>query len=436
MNSIRPTTHPLSEGLVLHHMATERFKSARLSITTVRPADRVLSPTDTLLFGILRRGSARYPTPAAVNRALDELFGTTLSVHNYLAGDHHIITLTAEMPEDDYLPAGHGSVMEGVIRLLAELLLHPRLDGDGLFPAAAVAAEQDILCDAIRAVRHDPRTYASNRLSEIMCEGEPYGLSVGGTVEDVRAITPAALTARYREMRGSLFSTVFYVGRASAGSVTAALRSAFGAWEPRRVGLSPSLPHPRPAAVRRVEEEMPLEQGRLCMGLACGENGITLSDPIRLSALCILNELFGGMPTSRLFRTVRETLGLCYYCESSLDLHKGILTVACGVHPDHRAAAETAILSELSSLQAGALHPQEVEVARLSLFHQCRQMADSRGSLEYAALRSILTGDAPDPLAAIDAVTPAHVADAARMFSLDTVYFLRGPSAGEEEAHA
>ena len=56
------TTHtPLNPAATLRHTRDTRFKTARLSLVWVFPADAEASPLTTLLFGIYRRGSKHYP---------------------------------------------------------------------------------------------------------------------------------------------------------------------------------------------------------------------------------------------------------------------------------------------------------------------------------------------------------------------------------------
>ena len=78
--------------------------------------------------------------------------------------------------------------------------------------------------------------------------------------------------------------------------------------------------------VREVQETMDVTQGTLVMGL---RTGITVGSP-EDPALLLLNTVFGGGITSKLFQNVRERMSLCYYASSGLDRFKGIMTVASG----------------------------------------------------------------------------------------------------------
>ena len=430
----------LNPAVTLRHTRDDRFKTARLSLFAVMPADPIASPLTTLLFGILRRGSDRYPRLALLNRRLDELYGTTLTIRNYLHGDAHVVCYTAEMPEQDFLPDAHANmdILDGVMELLADMILHPLKEGAEVLRADAVEKEKQSLCDSIRSLRNDTRAYAGTRLREIMCAGEPYGLSIGGSVEQVMAITPAQVTAHHESLLSRIRMEVFYTGRASTEAVSKAWRGAFGAWQPACLPTPVTTLHTPPASPRSISENMAVSQGKLCMGWSCGESYTTLrSTPDTLAAYAVCNELFGVMQSSLLFRHVREELGLCYFCDSALDMTKGILWVSCGIRPDKRDEAEEAIVRQLSDLQEGRIHPADVELAKLSLLNSYRQIGDSQSSMEVFAFGRLMNGTADSPteeMERIRSVTVHDVVRVAKTFKPDTVFFLNGTATdGEEE---
>ena len=185
---------------------------------------------------------------------------------------------------------------------------------------------------------------------------------------------------------------------------------------------------------------MAVSQGKLCMGWSCGENYHTLrTHPDTLAAYAVCNEIFGVMQSSLLFRHVREELGLCYFCDSALDMTKGILWVSCGIRPDRRAEAEEAIIQQLTALQKGQIDPADVELAKLSLLNSYRQIGDSQSSMEVFAFNRLMNSTADTPaeeMARITAVTSADVERVAKTFKPDTVFFLNGTAAdgeGEED---
>lgn len=429
----------INPAVTLRHTCDSRFKTARLSLFTVMPAHRDESPLTTLLFGILRRGSEHYPRLSLLNRRLDELYGTTLTIRNYLHGDAHVVCYTAEMPEQFFLPEEDADmdILGGVMELLADMILRPLRDPDGNLRAEAVEKEKQSLCDSLRSLKNDTRAYAGNRLREIMCAGEPYGLSIGGTVEQVSAITPADVTARHQELLKSTRMEVFYTGRSAADEVERAWQRAFAGWCPAPAPMPAALRHHPPAVPVTVTEDMAVSQGKLCMAWSCGEDYGTLrQDPDALAAYAVCNELFGVMQSSLLFRHVREELGLCYFCDSALDMTKGILWVSCGIRPDRFGEARDAICRQFSAVQEGDISLADVELAKLSLLNSYRQIGDSQSSMEVFAFGRLMNGTAESPaeeMARIESVTPADVVRVAKAFKPDTVFYLNGTADGGEE---
>ena len=430
----KPTCAVSAGGIRLHVLTEQRFKAARISVFFVLPADKRSSPLRTLLFGVLRRGSEAYPRLALLNRRLDELYGTTLTIRNLLQGDDQVLSFTAEMLEDVYVPASdapRADILDGTVEILSQLVLHPLTDADGRLRAEAVEQEKVALADNIRADKNDTRTYAANRLRQIMCEDEPYGIPLAGTVEDVECMTPESVTDAWHELLREARCEVFYTGQANADAVRERWDRHFGAAMAPVGGVSLTVTHPIPATPRYVEESLAVSQGKLCMGFATGE---IPHDERDLSVALVCNELLGVMQSSLLFRYVREELGLCYYCDSSLDARKGVLMVASGIRSDRRDEAERAINACISRIARDEITDEDVTLAKLSLGNYYRQIPDSAAAMEAFWFGQIMrdSNKTPDAcLGEILSVTREEVVAFAARLVPDTVFFLCGE--GEED---
>lgn len=436
MNTLMPVRIPLSDAVTLYAIQTHRFKTARLSIYTMTPADELTSPLGTLLFGVLRRGSEKYPRLSLLNRRLDELYGTTLTLRNFLWGDNHVLSFTAEMLADAYtLSDDPVNILNGTMELMAEMLIHPVRDGQGMLRAETVEAEKRSMIDSIRAEINDTRTYASTRLRQIMCEGEPFGLSLSGSIPMLETVTAEEVTRLLDYRLTNARWEIYYVGSESPEDVATAFKHAFGAFAPMPLTLSDNVSHLPPAVPHRVEETFPVGQGKLCMAWS---SGLTDTTPAvdgydAYAAAVVLCELLGVMQSSLLFRRVREDLGLCYYCDTAFEGKKGILSVASGIHPKNRQAAEDAILSVLSEIQQGHLSSEDVNLAKISLENSYFQLPDSPAAMEsywFWHDRQRMTPPRAH-LARFLSVTPEDVVRVANQFTLDTVYFLNAAKAEE-----
>ena len=66
-------------------------------------------------------------------------------------------------------------------------------------------------------------------------------------------------------------------------------------------------------------------------------------------ALMLLNAVYGGTTTSKLFLNVRERLSLCYYASSGLMKYKDVMLVSSGVEFSKVGQAQDEILAQLQA---------------------------------------------------------------------------------------
>ncbi len=155
--------------------------------------------------------------------------------------------------------------------------------------------------------------------------------------------------------------------------------------------------------------------------------GITTRDA-GFPALMVLNALFGGDLTSKLFLHVREKLSLCYYASSSVYGAKGILTVSSGI--------DTCNYQRTRRRSSGSWpparprdHPGGAEGSSgghlLQPAHHSRRPGTD-GGLRPVPSAERVPLDRTGYRDAVRAVTVADAAWAARQVELDTIFFLKG----------
>ena len=153
-----PNVHKVASNLTVRVCQTKKLKAGMISLSVVLPIDRENTYLTSLLLSVLHRGTRTYPTIADLNRRLDYLFGTELSVKNDYRGDRHVIGISADLLGEEYLPKDcRGRLMEDVLGVMYEILFHPRLDENGYFLSHYVESEKNLQCDAIAALRNSPR---------------------------------------------------------------------------------------------------------------------------------------------------------------------------------------------------------------------------------------------------------------------------------------
>lgn len=404
---------------------TTKFKSSYMSVQFLAPIREETASLNALVPMVLRRGTERCPDMESLSAALDELYGGTIEPAIRKKGSSQCVGFAASFLDDVYAPDGT-AILDAAADLLGELLLRPAAGENGGFVPAYVEGERANLVDRIRAQINDKRQYASQRLGQLMYH-EPDRL---GDETHAAAITGEALWAQYQALFGCPIQ-IYYAGSASSDRVENAFRRALsGLAEHGATAVSPSVivPIPKVTSVQSHEEAMDVTQGKLGLGFHCG---VRLIDP-DFPAMHILNALFGGTTTSKLFLNVREKLSLCYYASSQYDKFRGLLLVSSGVEFDKRQEAQDEILAQLESCKHGNIEPWELEAAKRSAVSATLTMLDSQSRMEDFWLgQAVMPGSSPEELVArYEAVTMDEVIAAAQKVTLHTAYFLKGKEEG------
>ena len=355
-----------------------------------------------------------------MGRELDMLYGARLGPQLRRMGENQVFGFTASCVDDRFLPPGE-ELLEKTADLMGDMFCAPALQ-DGRLRADYADSERANLIDEIRSIVNDKRVYAARRLLEEMCAGEPYSVRLMGSAEDMERITPEALDSHYRAVLPQGRLELFYCGSAPLERVAGAFTRAF-ARLPRQGLLEPAATTRRsaPPEPRVVTEEMDVSQGKLGMGFRtqCPD----------VPANLMLDAMFGGTSTSKLFLNVREKLSLCYYAGSSYHRLKGLVTVSSGIECENYERAVSEISAQLEALKAGAWEDWELQGARSSLLNSLRSIEDSAGAMEDFILGQTISGlkeTVPDLIEAIGSVTGARIQAAAQALALDTIYFLKG----------
>ena len=418
-------TKQLTPFLTLKTVQTDKFKTERLSVTLNDSPDRRMTPIARFVFSVLKRGCKKYPSQRELNVRLDNLYSASVAPAFFVGAGEYKLGFCAEMLGEEYSEKG---VFEGTLELLFDILWNPLKDENGNFLPNYIERERENICDNIKSVVNNPRLYANKRFMEIMYEGDDYSIPTNGTVEMVNSITSQELTEKYNDLVSNSSYEIFYVGSKSSEEVEAIIKSFF---DNNKFGKEKKADKSVDFAcdtvkVKRVTEEMQLSQGKLVMGF---KSGINITCGKDFYTMLVVNEIFGASPVSKLFMNVREKLGLCYYCSSRYDLHKGAIYVSSGIEKSDLKKTEAEILKQLKNIQKGKISANEFDAAKKSLVNLYTETTDSASAIErYYFLRGeFKVKDTIEE--AIEKISETSLEDVIRVagkLKLDTVYFLCG----------
>lgn len=418
----------LCTGVNFTAIHDERFKQNQLSISFLLPLNRETASVNALLPLVLRHGCREFPDMTLLNVRLKELYGAHLDGNASKRGEVQIVTLYCDSLGDSYAFGGE-HILEECAALLRSVIFDPALEG-GAFKAGSIEIEKKNLVDMIDSQLNDKRHYATKRLKEEMCKNEAYGVSELGHREDVAAITPETLYEAWSFMLSKARAEIFVLGPGDTHNVEKLFADSFSSINRDTVCEISTQVIKTAENVKTIEENLPVTQAKLVMGLRAG-----IASPENTDAMQLACAILGGTPQSKLFANVREKMSLCYYCLSYFERQKGLVIIDSGIESQNYEKAKTEILRQLDELKMGNFTDDELRFAKLSLQNSFTQVNDSLDAMNLYYLGGAICGPVRTPAQAADSIMKVlrkDVINAASGIQLDTVYLLAGNS-GETE---
>ena len=415
---MQPLQRPISIGADYIGISDDRFKTARLTVALLLPLSEQTASANAILPFLLRRSSREYPSFAALQRRLNQLYGTRISADVARIGNYQAMVLTAASIDDRFsctarrLPCKPPS--------FRSMLFDPLC---GTAPSFRHRTGKRCLAELIQSEINEKRLYARYRCEQILCEGEGYAVNRYGTLERVNQLTPEAVTQAWRDMLNSAQIRVIYQGgRRRAGR--RGLRQGLGfSVKPYAAAVILRLSS---GSCRIASANSPKGWtlvSKLVMGFRTGgPNGVDIP------ALRLANALLAAPPFPFVQKCAREAQP-CYYCSSSYDRPGNVLFVDSGVEEQNVPRVRLEVESQLDAVRAGAFTEDELESARRSVINQFLTIGDLQSSLANWYLGQSLDGEPTTPEKAaedIKEVGVERVCQAARNIKPGAVYLLAG----------
>lgn len=317
---------------------------------------------------------------------------------------------------DEHLPRA--------LDVLADLVLFPTLlDKD-------LELERRVVLEEISTIEDAPEDFAFELHAQRLWDRHPYGASILGTRDTVSAIRRDTLCDLHRGRYGARGMVVAATGNVAHDRVVELAAHYF---RDATAGVSATPvpePGPRPAEGGSVHVRRETAQTHIVAG--------TVTPPRadrRRYALVLLAAAMGGGMSSRLFRRIREELGLAYsvYTFQSFYSRAGISGVYAGTRHDAAGQVIDAIRDELATVARDGLAREDLGQIKSQVKGQIMLSLESPGARLYRlagfALHQEPFTTLDELLSRVDRVTEAEVAEsAAEFFHPDRQCLLRlGP---------
>ncbi|RFA11856.1 peptidase M16 [Subtercola boreus] len=272
--------------------------------------------------------------------------------------------------------------------------------------------ERGVILEELAMADDDPNDVVGERLFEAVLGDHPLGRPIGGTGDTIRAVTRDAVWEHYLANYRPNDLVVTVAGAVDHDELVARVQQAVAAagWDlagsarpvERRTGDSVVLTRGSALSITT----RPNEQAVVMLGYP----GLVATDD-RRSTLSVLNAVFGGGMSSRLFQEVREKRGLAYsvYSYAAGYSDAGLFGMYAGCSPKNAAQVSELLLEEFGKLAAAGITADELTRAKGQLSGSAAlSLEDSDTRMSRLGRSEITTGefaDLDEGLRRLDAVT-------------------------------
>ncbi|MFZ0040208.1 MAG: pitrilysin family protein, partial [Solirubrobacteraceae bacterium] len=281
--------------------------------------------------------------------------------------------------------------LDDAFDVMADMVFRPTLDD--------IESEREVILEEIAMYEDDPQEKVFDVLGEAVFGDDPLGRSIIGRAQ-VISETPVSEIASFHDARYDPANIVI----SAAGAVD---HDAFVELARARTTASNGPGRPRPLApaplglapgATRGFERKDTEQYHVCLGAT----GLSRHDDRRF-ALRVLDTIFGGTASSRLFQEVRERRGLAYavYSFTSAYQDTGQVGLYVGTRGDNLVQALSVVGTELERLRTDPATDDELRRAKENLKGRVVLALESTGARMNRLGSEILAGA---PVIAIDEV--------------------------------
>ncbi len=412
------------QNINIHFCNNHKFKTNLIQLYFLQPLSNELEASMTaLLPSILKRGSDKFPDNQKIVRALENLYGASLSFAVMKRGENQLLRFSLEVANEKFLPTKENIFKESM-SLLKEMIFNPNIKNNK-FNEDYFKQEKLVLANKIKSVINDKYSYAMERCFSVMCENEKYGIYKLGSLESLAEITNSKLYNHYQKLIHNSPKTIMVVGDYSPNYLKNAIEETFDFNNTTEIYDQNTFLNKDVADVKFEAESLTINQAKLAMGF---RTTITRDQPLYY-ALLVYNGMLGGFPHSRLFQVVREKESLAYYVNSFIESTKGLLIVNSGIESTSYERVRELITSEMQKIADGNFTEEEFEWTKKALINGLKAEEDNNKGLTAHYLLS-LVNKKPESLAMlideINQVSPKDVTKVANKIKLDTIYLLKG----------
>ena len=409
----------IADGVYFSSITDKRYKKNLISGEISTQLSEDTATENVIVPVLLTKCNSKLPTYKAFNNKMSRLYASGIGGTAGRQYDLQTISFGAYYLDDIY--ALSGEKMTGIMTdILIDCLTSPVTE-NGVFSEKFVELEKKTVIDNIETAINDKRSYAIERAMKTICKGEPASVCSYGTVEKAKLITPDSAYKAYRRMLETMPCEIICTGCSDFEGVAEKFAAAFEKVGRHDIENTTIALSPVKTQTEEVTERLTVNQSKLVLGFKSHSDDD--------AALVLLQKIFGGTTSSKLFRNVREKMSLCYYCSAARNGLKGIMLVNSGVENENIEKTKEAVIDQLEEIKNGNFTNEDINFAEMAIKNDFKSVADSAGNVSNWYFDCIRKNDIVTPeekLGRYLGVSKERIIAAAKSMVLDSVYVLTG----------
>lgn len=368
-----------------------------------------------LLSRLQMNTSLSYPTIAAQQRKLAQLYDLQLDIMPQLFGNQIILMYYAnfvepiEVLDPDY-------TYEEIIQTISQIIRFPAYDNN-LFDYAKRQLE-----DEYREIMVQPSNYALDRFFKLWYEDQPeYAENFMGPIDEIKNATIVEMRDFIENLR-DMPMAVIGMGRDNQ-LMTKILRNIFkGAGIIKKFQVSDLVIPAKRKLIEKVDEQDNI-QAQLLMGFGFKQRISYQEQVVGL----LLEQYLAGDQSSKLFSQIREELGAAYDVQASDFANNSLFLINAGIDPQKVEPAKRIILNEMQKLMDGNIDEELFRKSKKAVYRNTRIGLDNQNWQLGQALRAELLPDYLDfdREAAIKKATPHQLINFVQNLFFNESYILK-----------
>lgn len=360
----------------IYKINDEKFKSIYLSYNFIMPVNRVQNSENAVLGSVLGKACDKYRSQKEIEEYLYSLYGADFNVNIEKLGDLYNIEFRIEFLNKEFLP-NNTDISKQCIKFLYEIIYKPYLI-NGEFDEGIVLREKETILNRIKERKDDKLRYSVQKMEELLCPNEAFGMNLYGDEEIVNKITSKDLYKRYKEVTSNSYIMILLSGNLKGyENLENEIKEVFNENLNNDILLNSLNYNTSLNEISNKTEEVKETQDTAQSVLSIGMR-IKDFDVSEYFAFNVYNTILGSTPSSKLFQNVREKASLAYTVRSRYYRFKPILVIYAGIQFENYKKAKALILEQIEDMKKGNISSIEFESAKESLLADLLEWNDSK----------------------------------------------------------